>query len=242
MPSLPLSVVVPAFNEEKRLPSTLVKVEAFLAQAGIPHELLVVDDGSTDATDAAATNAVAVTRVLRHPVNRGKGAAVRTGVLASCGETVLITDADLSTPIEDLIQLQRELSRGEVVIGSRALRESRVGVHQPFYRELMGKVFNRLLWLLGLRGLWDTQCGFKLLDGAIARSLFTEMQLDGFAWDVELVWRARQAGYRVLEVPVRWDNDQDTRVSPLGSSLEMLRDVLWLRWHLGAPRSSRPRA
>jgi dolichyl-phosphate beta-glucosyltransferase len=169
--------------------------------------------------------------VLRHERNRGKGAAVRTGVLAARGGKVLISDADFSTPIEELEKLESFLRDGTpLVIGSRGLSDSQVRQRQPFYREMMGKTFNRLIQVLGVRGVRDTQCGFKLVQGDVARSLFTELMIDGFAYDVELIWLARRRGHRVAEVGVVWINSPDSRVDPIRSSAAMLRDVVLMRF------------
>lgn len=231
-----LSVVIPAYNEAERLGPSLRRVVEYLRGRGVDYELLVVDDGSGDATVAVAEGFAADgVRVLRHPANRGKGAAVRTGVLATRGARVLLSDADLSTPIEELEKLELRLGANghaedaELVFGSRGVAGADIREHQPFYRELMGKTFNRLIRLLGVRGIRDTQCGFKLLKGDVARALFADMLVEGFAYDVELVWLARRRGYRVAEVGVVWINSKDSRVDPLRSSLAMLRDVLLLR-------------
>lgn len=232
-----LSVVIPSYNEEKRLESSLRRALDYLTCRGTPYELLVVDDGSRDSTSqlAAAFSDRGV-RVLRHERNRGKGAAVRTGVLASRGDRVLLSDADFSTPIEELQKLERFLQDGTpLVIGSRGLADSDVRQRQPFYREMMGKTFNRLIQILGVRGIRDTQCGFKLVRGDVGRSLCSELTIDGFAWDVELIWLARRRGYRVAEVGVLWINSPDSRVDPIRSSLSMLRDVVLMRFrHRGA--------
>lgn len=227
-----LSVVIPAYNEARRLPATLEKVCTFLdSRGGGAWEVLVVDDGSSDGTSAAAEAFEARgARLLRQPENRGKGAALQAGVLASQGAQVLLCDADLSTPIEDLETLAGHLGEAEVVLGSRAVGDSNVTVHQPFYRELMGKIFNLLVRFLGITGLRDTQCGFKLLDGAVARKLFAELTVERFAYDVELVWLARRHGYRVVEVGVTWADSPASRVSPFKDSLNMFLDVLRVRF------------
>lgn len=233
-----LSVVVPSYNEEKRLESGLRQALAYLARRGEAYELLVVDDGSRDATaELAAAFADQGVRVLRHERNQGKGAAVRTGVLASRGRKVLLSDADFSTPIEELEKLEPFLRDGTpLVIGSRGLADSQVRQRQPFYREMMGKTFNRLVQLLGVRGVRDTQCGFKLIEGAVARNLCSELTIDGFAYDVELIWLARRRGYRVAEVGVVWVNSPDSRVDPVRSSAAMLRDVVLMRFRHRGPR------
>ena len=227
-----LSVVVPAYNEAGRLEPGLRRAVEYLAGRGCPYELLVVDDGSRDATAAVAgAFAASGVRVIRHERNRGKGAAVRTGVLASRGERVLISDADFSTPIEEVEKLEARLDDATpLVLGSRGLATSQVQQHQPFYRELMGRTFNLVIRLAGVRGIRDTQCGFKLAAGDAGRSLFAAMTLDGFAWDVEMIWLARRRGYGVAEVGVVWVNSPDSRVDPIRSSLSMLRDVLLMRF------------
>ena len=227
-----LSVVIPSYNEEERLEPGLRQALDYLARRGTSYELLVVDDGSRDRTsELASAFADHGVRVLRHERNRGKGAAVRTGVLASRGERVLLSDADFSTPITELPKLERLLADGTpLVIGSRGLADSQVRQRQPFYRETMGKIFNRLIRLLGVRGIRDTQCGFKLLAGDVGRSLADELRVDGFAYDVELIWLARRRGYRVAEVGVVWINSPDSRVDPIRSSFSMLRDVVLMRF------------
>jgi dolichyl-phosphate beta-glucosyltransferase len=227
-----LSVIVPAYNEEGRLEPGLRRALEYLRGRGRPYELLVVDDGSRDGTSAvAAAFAAEGVRVITHPRNRGKGAAVRTGVVASRGERVLISDADFSTPIEEVEKLEARLGDGTpLVIGSRGLDSSQVRQHQPFYRELMGRTFNLIIRLIGVRGIRDTQCGFKLAAGDFGRSLFSTLTLDGFAWDVEMIWLARRRGAGVAEVGVVWVNSPDSRVDPIRSSLSMLRDVLLMRF------------
>jgi dolichyl-phosphate beta-glucosyltransferase len=227
-----LSVVIPSYNEEKRLAAGLRQALEYLGRRGLPYELLVVDDGSRDRTaELAETFAGQGVRVLRHERNRGKGAAVRTGVLASRGDRVLLSDADFSTPIEELEKLERRLQDGTpLVIGSRGVADSQIEKRQPFYREMMGKTFNRLIRLFGVRGIRDTQCGFKLVRGDVGRSLCAELLIEGFAWDVELIWLARRRGYRVAEVGVLWINSPDSRVDPIRSSFSMLRDVALMRF------------
>jgi len=228
--SCDLSVVVPAYNEAGRIGPSLRQALDYLRRRGVDYELLVVDDGSRDATvEVAAGFAPEGVKVLRHERNRGKGGAVKTGVLASRGDRVLLSDADFSTPIEEIEKLEARLPDSPVVLGSRAVAGSAVRQRQPFYRELMGKTFNRIIRLLGVRGLHDTQCGFKLLRGDLARSLCNELTIEGFAYDVELVWLAQRRGVPVAEVGVVWVNSPDSRVSPIRSSLEMLRDVLLMR-------------
>lgn len=210
-----LSVVIPAYNEAARLPPTLRRIAAYLA--GRSHEILVIDDGSSDGT-AEAARAVGSPglQVFRTESNRGKGHAVRRGMLLARGDRRLMTDADLSTPIEDLDRLQQRLDAGfDVAIGSRALPGADVQVHQPWYRENAGRVFNLLVRGLALPDLRDTQCGFKLWDGVAARETFAATRLDGFCFDVEALYVASKRGRRIAEVPVTWRNDAGTRVGTL---------------------------
>lgn len=231
-----MSVVIPAFDEEARLPGTLARVAAFLTttQRWLPAEIIVADDGSRDRTVALAQSFAVPDgvdlRVVRLPSNRGKGAAVRAGVLASAGERVLISDADLATPIEELDNLAS--SGADLAVGSRGLRRELIVKRQPLPRDVLGRVFNRAIRLLGLTRLSDTQCGFKLLDGTLARRLAAEQRLDGFAFDIELLARARRLGARIVEVPVRWTHIEESRVRPLRHGLAMVLDALRIRWWL----------
>lgn len=214
-----LSVVIPAFNEARRLPPTLEKIQRHLA--GRPHEILVVDDGSEDGTAERA--AAAGVLVLRNDGNRGKGYSVRRGMLAAKGAHRLMTDADLSTPIEELDRLLGKMDEGyDVVIASRALPESNVEVRQPWYRENTGRLFNLCVRMLALPGLQDTQCGFKLFSALAAEQSFALVRLDGFSFDVEALFVARRRGFRIAEVPVTWRNDEATRVDTFKGAVAFL--------------------
>ncbi len=221
-----LSIVIPAYNEEHRLRPTLEAVTAWLRERGTTHEILVVDDGSRDGTVRVAEEFArehAWVRILRLPVNRGKGAAVRAGFAESRSARVLLSDADLSTPIEELIPLASALENGaDLAIASRGLASSNLVVRQAWYREYMGKTFNFLVRLITGIPHRDTQCGFKLLHGSLARELAAEMREDGFAFDVELILLTRSRGLTVREVPVTWINKLNSRVSPVTDSLRML--------------------
>ena len=228
-----LSVVVPCYNEEERLPRTIEQIERFLDARKTDYELILVDDGSADGTrqvmDAAARSHTSV-RVEALPRNRGKGRALAVGVEAAKGDEILVTDADLSTPIEELDKLQASLNAGAgVAIASRALRASRVEVSQPIYRVLMGKGFNLIVQAVLLPGIWDTQCGFKLFRGDVAHRVFANLTTDGFGYDPEVLYRARKQGVKIAEVPVVWRNSAPTKVSPVKSSLDMLKHVVRLR-------------
>jgi dolichyl-phosphate beta-glucosyltransferase len=227
-----LSVVIPAFNEHRRLPGTVNHVRRYLAGRSHNYELILVDDGSTDETlhyMRELAHEWPAVRVVTLTPNRGKGRAVTEGIRVARGDLVLFSDADLSTPIEELPKLEQAVEAGaDVAFGSRGAPGARE-VNQPFYRQVMGRTFNVLVQLLVLPGFHDTQCGFKLFRNTAARELFASIRTEGFAFDVEVLWRARQARYRVVEVPVRWLNSDSTRVSPLRHSVQMLRDLLWLR-------------
>jgi len=235
-----LSVVIPAFNEAGRLPATIERIGAFLASRADwkPAEVIVVDDGSRDGTSEVVTGHMARNgvdlRVIRLEVNRGKGAGVRVGMAASRGKRVLVSDADLATPIEEIDALLA--ARAPVVFGSRALRRELIAVRQPLFRETMGRCFNLVVRGLGLSRMHDTQCGFKLLDGDLARALAGGMRIAGFAFDIELLARAARLGAACVEVPVRWAHVEASRVQPVRHSLQMARDILRLRCWLWVGR------
>jgi glycosyltransferase involved in cell wall biosynthesis len=244
-----LSVVVPAYNEERRLPETLAQILTYLKGQAYRSELIVADDGSTDGTAALVEELAArlfdlnegAVRLLRLD-HRGKGFAVRAGALAAHGEYILLCDADLATPIEEWEKLYRKFIEGyEVVIGSReGLGARRLG--EPWYRHLMGRIFNFIVRAVAVGGIQDTQCGFKALRQAVAGDLFRRVRIYSddapivhgaavTAYDVELLFLARRRGYRIAEVPVIWRYGTETKVNPLRDSLRNLRDVLTIRWY-----------
>jgi glycosyltransferase involved in cell wall biosynthesis len=232
-----VSIVIPAFNEERRLTATLTSVLAYLARRDWRFaEVLVVDDGSADGT-ARLVREFSVThpavRLVENPGNRGKGYSVRHGVMEARGEWILFSDADLSAPIEELDKLMAAAREGgvPVAIGSRALDRSLIEVHQSGFRETAGRVFNLCMRVLtGLR-LHDTQCGFKLFEAGAAREVFGRQSLERFGFDVEVLFIARQLGYRMLEVPVRWSHSEGTKVSMFRDSLNMFLDLVRIRWN-----------
>lgn len=229
-----LSIVIPAYNEVKRLGDSLAKIGAYLDAAGIDAEILVVDDGSKDRTAEAAMVALSGRRgrVVRNGENRGKGFSVRHGLFEAQGRFVLVSDADLSTPIEDHAKLAAAIRDRDldVAIGSRALPGSDVQLRQNWLRQTMGRSFNKIIRAFtGLR-FHDTQCGFKLMDRERVRPLFRKMVVDRFAFDVELLFLCARFGLSVEEVPVTWRNAPGSKVSLIGDPLNMILDVLRVRW------------
>lgn len=238
-----LTLVVPAFNEEKRLPVSLARIADWLGSRGpgLAVEVLVVDDGSSDRTAAVAEKTAAGlgldARVIRLPENRGKGAAVRAGALEAGGGHVLVTDADLSTPIEEVEKL---LAAGApVAIGSRAVDATLVKQRQSLFRVASGKLFNLVVRLLVVSGIRDTQCGFKLFTRDAAREVFSRASVDRFAFDVEALLLARRLGYRIAEVPVLWFNSPDTRVG-FGGGLEAFVALFRIRRIVSRAMRARP--
>ena len=224
-----LSVVIPAYNEEGRLAPTLARIKEYLAAQGRSWEVLVVDNASSDRTAEVARSAGVA--VLHEP-RRGKGAAVRRGMLAARGEYLLLSDADLSTPIEEVERLMEALRAGsDIAIGSRALPESKLPVRQPWYRELVGRAGNVLVRLVAVRGIADTQCGFKLFPAQVAQRLFGAQLTRGIAFDMEILFLAQRLGMRIAEVPVTWIDSPDTRISRTRDSLDALKDLARIRWN-----------
>jgi len=231
-----LTLVVPAYNEQRRLPGTLGAIREYLDAGDESYEVIVVDDGSSDDTAGGAEVIAAdwaQLTVIRLPVNTGKGAAVREGMLRARGIHRAFTDADLSTPIEELARLRERLTDTcQVAIASRAAPGSRIEVHQPVWRESMGRVYNALLQLVALPGIRDSQCGFKVLSDTAASRCFGPLVTMRFGFDAEVLLRARRAGWSIAEVPVRWHHVEESRVGSLRDSSRMLYDLLALRLRL----------
>lgn len=226
-----LSVVVPAYNEEARLADTLATLAKHFETAGISYEIVVVDDGSTDRTVSVARDVARAWPRVRVVLadHRGKGHAVRVGVLSACGRSVAFCDADLPVPPSDISHILARLDTFPVVIGSREVGHAkRIG--EPYSRHLMGRLFNALVRALALPGLQDTQCGVKAFTAECARAIFSRQFVDGFGFDVETLYLARRLGYVIREEPVTWSYRALSRVDPRRDSLRMIADLLRVRW------------
>jgi len=236
-----LSVVIPAYNEESRLPTTLKSVCGYLERQSYRWEVLVVDDGSTDGTAVVAETRAACdrrVRLMRHPdsANHGKGAAVRLGMLAAGGKFLLFMDADNSTTIDHVERFWPALEGGcDVVIGSRNIAGAVIAVRQPAYKEMAGRLGNWIIRTLAVPGIMDTQAGFKMFSARAARELFGRQTIDRWGYDVELLAIARELGLRVGELPIRWENAPGSKVR-WNTYLEVLHDVWRIRQNLNAGR------
>jgi len=235
-----LAVIIPAFNESRRLADNLLTLLSYLQTFRPQAELIVVDDGSTDRTAQVAEELFASrpdvsARVLRFEQNHGKGHAVRAGLLATSAPVALFSDADLSTPITELPKIVEPIERGDydIVIGSRALDRSLIGRRQPWRREQGGKVYNAIVRLTTGLPFADTQCGFKAFRMSVVRPILEQAKVDGFGFDVELLFLAQRARCRVLEVPVRWDHYEGSKVHIVHDSLHMFAEVVSLRRRVG---------
>jgi len=228
-----LSVVIPAYNEENRLPQTLSSVHSFLTAAGSEFEVIVVNDGSSDNTVAVVEEFAkhhAGIRLLSYGANRGKGYAVKAGVLASTGDLVLVDDADGNAPIEELTRLRDAIDSGaDVAIGSRNKPNSGTVIKALAYRTLMGNTFNRIVQALLLPGIYDSQCGFKLFKRQCAQDVFAVSTVTGYAFDVEILFIAKMRGYKISEVAVNWHNVPGSKVNVVVDSIKMLVEVINIR-------------
>ncbi|MEP7070882.1 MAG: dolichyl-phosphate beta-glucosyltransferase [Verrucomicrobiota bacterium] len=236
-----ISIVIPAFNEGARLGETIRAICVYLAEHAAGSEIIVVSDGSRDQTAAVAREVFGEcggtpARLIEHYPNRGKGAAVRAGLLAAANEIALFTDADLSTPIEELPKIVAPVARGDadLVFGSRALDRSLIGVHQPWRREQGGRVFNLLVRAATGLPFWDTQCGFKSFRMAACRPIIEAAKIDGFGFDVELLLLAHRAGVRLREVAVRWNHFDGSKLDFFQESFRMLRELIQIRQQVNA--------
>jgi len=229
-----VSIIIPAYNEEKRLPRTLEQIAKYLAARSFTAEILVVDDGSSDATAQVVESCqgrVARLRLVSNGTNRGKGYSVRHGMIEASGRVALFTDADLSAPIEEADKLLGALEKFDVAIGSRALDRSLIATRQSGIRELAGKSFNWAVRLVIGVPFVDTQCGFKGFRRERARIIFEQQRIERFGFDPELLFLARRHGLSAVEIPVRWAHDPATRVHVLGDGLRMVLELALIRWN-----------
>jgi len=229
-----LSVIIPAFNEEKRIGITLERLYGFLRNKNYDYEVILVDDGSTDSTVNIADQSKLAQknklRLLSNGANRGKGFSIRNGMMNARGQYVLFSDADLSTPIEEMDKLFSFLVKDyDIAIGSRGIQGADVREHQPFYREWMGKIFNFFVQIFVFKGIFDTQCGFKLFKAHVAKKIAPCLKINGFSFDVELLYVAKRRGYKIKEVPVVWINSPKSKVRPVFDSLMMFKELLSVR-------------
>lgn len=227
-----LSIVIPAFNEEKRLPATLASYCSYLDSCNYDYEILIVDDGSTDNTSRVTeeiAHANPRLHLLQIAKNHGKGYAVMSGVFEARGELVLFCDADGSTPISELPRLLKQLPEHDLAIGSRAINSPETHIETLWYRKFLGRVFNTLVNILILPGIQDTQCGFKLFKREVAKDIFRRLTAERFSFDVELLFIARKLGYSIAEVPINWNNVPGSKVNLVWDSLRMLRDIFRFR-------------
>jgi dolichyl-phosphate beta-glucosyltransferase len=230
------SLVIPAYNEDSRIDACMRGVSEWLIHrpGGLDWEVIVVDDGSRDGTAdrarrAAESHGVPL-KLISFPQNRGKGAAIRAGVLEALGDPILVSDADLSTPLSEWAKLGERLPTHPVAIGSRAIQQDLVRKRQAFHRILLGRAGNRLIQLLAVPGISDTQCGFKLFSASTAKELFRVARVDRFAWDVEVLYLARRRGIPIAEVPVLWFNSPESKVRVVRDAIQTLWDVARIRW------------
>jgi dolichyl-phosphate beta-glucosyltransferase len=236
MSSVPpeLSIVIPSFNEELRLPVTLADISSYIRASKRETEVIVVDDGSTDRTGDIASSfrrEIQRLRVIRNEQNRGKGYSVRRGMLEARGRIVLFTDADLSAPIDEADKLIAALADHDVAIGSRALNRKLISVRQSVFRENAGIIFNLIVRAILRLPFVDTQCGFKAFRRDRCQIIFQQQRIERFGFDPELLYLARHHGLRSIEIPVRWAHSPATKVSMLRDSLQMFLDVFIIRWN-----------
>lgn len=228
-----LSLVVPSYNESGVLYKNIEKALIYFFNKGYVFEIIVVDDGSLDSTRELISEMAKehpVIKFISNTQNMGKGFSVKNGVLAAQGEYILFSDADFSTPIEELETLMPNFVQGyDLVIGSRAMKDSKIILKQAWLRQSMGRIFNQLARLLGLANINDTQCGFKCFKKEAARRIFSLQRLNGFCFDVEILYIAKKLGFKIKEIPVSWSNRPDSRVAVLMDSLDMLVDLFRIR-------------
>lgn len=231
--SIHISIVIPVYNEERRIVPTLEKITNYFGRCQENYEIIVVDDGSTDATVPVVEKFLQQNnrlKLLKNSANCGKGKTVQTGVLNSQGRWIYFTDADLSTPIEEIELFLKEIQNVDIVIGSRSLRESQIVIHEPLYREILGKAFCAVVRWLCVPGFQDTQCGAKMFQREAALKIFPLLKIHRFAFDVEILYLAQKFQFKVKEIPIQWYYSSDTRVRTFKDGFWMLLDLLKIRW------------
>jgi dolichyl-phosphate beta-glucosyltransferase len=229
-----LSIIIPSYNEELRLPATLDRIAAYLETCRGTAEVLVVDDGSSDRTAAVAASfrsKIPLLRVVSNGLNRGKGYSVRHGMAEARGRVALFTDADLSAPIEEASKLIEALETYDLAIGSRAMDRTLISVHESLFREFAGIIFNKIVRIILWLPFVDTQCGFKAFRRETCGILFEQQRIERFGFDPELLYLARHHGLRTIEIPVRWGHSPTTKVSMFRDSIRMFFDVFIIRWN-----------
>jgi len=233
MDKLSVSIVIPAYNEEERIVPTLNKIYNYFDNNDFSYEIIIVDDGSSDNTIQKVKDSTSADRpvvILANGQNKGKGYSVKSGMLAARGEFVFFTDADLSTPIEEIEKCIPYFKEGyDVVIGSRGLPDSDIRVHQPWYREKMGKIFNLFVKTILMDGIMDTQCGFKGFKKDAVNIVFNRSIITGFSFDVEILYISKKHNLKIKEIPIRWENSILSKVSPVKHSIQMFTDLVGIR-------------
>ena len=231
-----LSVIVPSYNEEKRISNTLFDIDRYLSRQQYDYEIIVVSDGSKDKTAQAVKELqpkIKNLKLIDNKENHGKGYVVRQGLLEAKGEYRLFTDADNSTPISEVEKMEPFFREGfDIIIGSRDIKGALITNPQPFYRKTLGNIFNLMVQIVvGLWGIWDTQCGFKALSAEAAKNIMTKCKIDRWAFDPEILAVGKKLGYKIKEVPVIWNNDIESKVK-LRSTFKMALDLFVIRWNL----------
>ena len=230
-----LSLIIPAYNEERRLKDSLSKIIRYFSVKEYKFEIIIVDDGSGDTTNDVVKSYMQLypnLHLIRNEQNRGKGYSVKTGVMNSVGKYIFFSDADLSAPIEEIECLLRYLEDGiDIVIGSRALDDSKILVKQGWFRNRLGKMFGILVRSLVVPGIMDSQCGFKGFKGEAAKKVFSLQQINGFSFDAEILFIARKYGFIINEIPVQWANSDGSKLNPFFDSTKMLFEVFKIKWN-----------
>lgn len=232
-----ISIIIPAYNEADRIKNTLLKVRDYIENRNLNAEIIVVNDGSTDLTAfivESEKNKIKNLSLLNYEQNRGKGYAIRKGIEAARGQYILFTDADNSTPIEQLHNLLTALqsNKGDIAIGSRYLPNSSIKIKQPLYRILIGRLGNIVIRFLLIKGIYDTQCGFKLFKHAVAKKIFQKQKITRWGFDIEALTIAKMLNYKIIEIPVSWFNSNTSRLRPIRDSFRTLRELISIKFNL----------